>query len=115
MNIFGKALLVSLGIAASTLVSLAPASAQYYGHGYERNLQAQKRAIKAQRQAQKQAIRGGYYGGRAAYGRGGYRGAAPGYYRGAAPGYYRGGPVGGGVDAATGFPSRRGYNQPGNN
>jgi hypothetical protein len=87
MKIFGKALLVSLGIAASTLVSLAPASAQYYGRGYERgygrsNLEAQKRAIKAQREAQRRPVRGEYYGGgRAAYGRGGY-GPAPGYYPG---------------------------------
>jgi len=106
MNIYGKALLVSLGIAASTFVAAVPASAQYYGRGYERydrgHLQAQKQAIKAQREAQKRAMRGGAYNrGNAYYGGG--RGGG-GYYRndayGRAGGYADGrigthGPTGG--------------------
>jgi len=86
MNIYGKALLVSLGIAASTFVSVAPASAQYYGRGYERsdrydrgNLQAQKQAIRAQREAQRRAMRGGAYNRGAAYGRGGAYGQTGAY------------------------------------
>jgi hypothetical protein len=75
MNFYGKALLVGLGLAASVAVSTLPAAAQYYGRGYDRydrydryegrrygrnDIEAQKRAIRAQREAQKRAYRNGY-------------------------------------------------------
>ena len=68
MTFYGKALLVGLGIAASVAVSTVPADAQYYGRGYDRyegrgygrnNIEAQKRAIRAQREAQKREFRRG--------------------------------------------------------
>lgn len=74
MRILSKSMLVGVGIAASALVLLAPASAQYNGRGYERddryrpgNIEAQKRAIRAQREQQRHAMRGGYYGPRPGY------------------------------------------------
>lgn len=103
MTISGKALLVSLGIAASGLVYAMPASAQYYGRGYERAdrydqgynrraLEAQKRAVKAQREAQRRAMRGGAYQ-RPGYG---YAPQRPGYGPAPNPNIYNNGPTGGG-------------------